>query len=129
MSASSAMPPGSKQAILTAEGVRRLYNTSPALVDQYKSKLMVEFNRVMYCSGHSQSYRMQITNKVLNKYNEKIALSKGSGMSIYRNRKEMKRDRVINKKKSQLKYETVEEHKLAMKEDNITYLTQKIFLH
>ena len=62
------MPAGAVRAILIAEGVRRLLNTSPELVETDKPALMKDFNMMLYRNGHKYKFRIEIIDRVLEKY-------------------------------------------------------------
>ena len=102
---SSALSAGTKRSILVAEGLRRLVNTSPEVINMYKSALMEEFNQTMNNSGHKYNFRLKVTQIVLEKYDKKVKECKVNNKSLYRSKSEMKADKVnkVNKKKDWFK--------------------------
>ena len=65
--ASSATPLNMKKAILTEEGLRRLKSCSPSLPWSHKVEVMTEYNWWLMVSGHSETFRIEITNRILKK--------------------------------------------------------------
>lgn len=90
----SALSTGVKRSILVSEGLRRLLNTSPALIEEYKPQLMDDFNKMMMRSGHYYKLCVKIVQIVLEKYSTKVKECQESNKSMYRSKKEMKMDKV-----------------------------------
>ena len=51
---------------------RRLMNTSPDLVPVMKEALISDFNMLLYRTGHSFKYRVDVIKRALKKYEEKV---------------------------------------------------------
>ena len=51
---------------------RRLMNTSPDPVPVMKEALISDFNMLLYRTGHSFKYRVDVIKRVLKKYEEKV---------------------------------------------------------
>ena len=99
ITASSAMSAGAKRSILVAKGLRRMYNTSPDIISSLKADLISGFNHDMFVSGHKYNFRVQIINKVLIQYANKV--QKSGDQIMYRSRSQ------VIKEKSSKKFKNV----------------------
>ena len=89
-----AMPISMKIAIMVQEGLRRLLNTSPEMVENVKKLLLREFNKSMRAAGYAQNIRISVTEKILQKYRERCERDQNGQKPMYRNRAECKADKL-----------------------------------
>ena len=110
----SAIPSSTKIAILIQEGLRRLFNTSPSIVEIEKVDILREFNVKMFEAGYPESVRLNVTEKVIDKYTGRLEDETNSVRRMYRNSKERKKEKKeknVNRsnwyKKGRVKYDGV----------------------
>ena len=94
----TALPVKTKFNILVEEGYRRVKNFNLSTDWSEKEKELKEFNKQLKKDGHSEEFRLNITKKVLDKYETAINEDKAEVKPFYRTRKEREKDQV-NKKK------------------------------
>ena len=95
--AKSALPTRVKRSILLEEGSRRLRNCSPEL--EWEDKV-VHLNRLsseMKNSGHSESFRRTILQRVVSKYENSLSNHQEDKVNMYRTREERKKKRRQNR--------------------------------
>ena len=99
INANSALPIGQKFSILVEEGIRRLKATHRSKIDVLKKPVLQEFNYRMLKGGHSEPFRYQVTERILNKYKQMQIAEKEGKRKIHRNKEEMLKDKNENPSK------------------------------
>ena len=97
--ATSATPLSMKKAILTEEGLRRLKSCCPSLPWSHKVEVMTDYNWWLMVSGHSETFRVEITNRILSKYEQLLANDKQKVCPFYRSKIERQKQKQENKLK------------------------------
>ena len=91
------MPVKVKKSILINEGLRRIRNnwlTGPFI---HNISTLREFNIAMFTSGHSEVFRLDVTNKILSKYQRQLDNHNNGSVSFYRNKYKHKKYKQLNK--------------------------------
>ena len=99
VSAESAIPMKSKISILVEEGWRRVRNCSPSLPWSKIKEVLRVFNNQMKLDGHRESFRVMITQKILNKYNKRVSEDVAGTREYYRSRKNRELEKETDNKK------------------------------
>ena len=99
--ASSAMPRSVKFSTLVEELNRRLRNTPGSLLEERKVGLVAEFNARMAEAGHTETFRLKVTESSLNKFEKFTKEAEEKGKKVHRSKKEnLEHRRKIKGKKS-----------------------------
>ena len=88
------MPISMKIAVMVQEGLRRLLNTSPEKLDEVRNDLLRDFNKSMRAAGIAQNIRINVTEKIIQKYKDRWARDRDGIKPMYRNRAECKLDKL-----------------------------------
>ena len=88
ITSNSSMPIKVKKSILINEGLRRIRNN--CLTGPFTNNIITirNFNIVMYSSGHSEKFRLDVTNKILSKYQSQLDNDGNGTISFYQNKQE-----------------------------------------
>ena len=87
------MPGKIKRTSLAQEGLRRLRNTRPSLVNIEKVKLMEDMAEMMLRSGYPEEYRREIIQSSLAGYQRQVEASERGDRPLYRSREWREADR------------------------------------
>ena len=98
----SAVPSRVKRTMLAQEGIRRLRNTRPDLVEDLKVELMEDFAEMMMKSGYPEHMRASVIQAVLVGYGRQVEAANRGEKPLYRPRqwKEEERRRAKSLKKA-----------------------------
>ena len=88
-----------KKATLSQEGLRRLRNTRPDMVQQRKGRLLTDMAEGMLKSGYPEEYRRDVLESSIIAYKKQVAASDAGKTPLYRPR-EWKREERARKKRS-----------------------------
>ena len=94
----SAIPTKIKVNILIEEGWRRLRNCCLSLSPDKIDSVIIEFNRQMMIDGHSENFRIQITETVLKKYRQRLMMDLNGQRPFYRDRQTRLAESKVTKK-------------------------------
>ena len=75
-----------KRTMLAQEGIRRLRNTRPDLVEGLKVELMEDFSEMMMISGYPEHYRASVLQAVLTGYRRQVEAAQRGEKPLYRPR-------------------------------------------
>ena len=88
ITSSSSMPVKVKKLILINEGLRRIRNNCLTGPFSNNIETLRNFNIAMSASGHSEKFRLEVTNKIIMKYQIQLENDKNGSVSFYRNKQE-----------------------------------------
>ena len=75
-----------KRTMLAQEGIRRLRNTRPDLVEGLRVELMEDFSEMMMISGYPEHYRASVLQAVLTGYSRQVEAAQRGEKPLYRPR-------------------------------------------
>ena len=82
-----------KGTMLIQEGIRRLRNTRPRLVERYRKELLEDMAEMMLRSGYPEQYRAGVLQAVITGYERQVEASERGEKPLYRPREWMEEER------------------------------------